>query len=329
MISPSPVALAYFGKIASRGDFVRSTQQDSLTRMLDQWLSRGLERVSADPRWKQRYDRLAPCRFAFLGPRSPVGLAGHLVPSADSSGRRFPFVMAGSFGILSPVPFLSHAPMALGRLWSRLESVGRDVCAVEDADAPLAIAAQARLDIDTDPGSYATGLGEFLEMQTVGSLGQILRDAHPGLELRNTMLAIGLLLQPVPASGMSRLEKGLVLPLPADPLYAPVVGALWMDLVTPFLTRGDFELALFVARRRPDAGADLLLGFDGGSPATLQAIFDPDRVAEAFVDVVDADWAEDHLQDDYAIKKLSSYLMQPQLSMAQAVRTFKECFLGE
>ena len=325
----SSVSLAYFGKVASRGDFVRSTQQGSLTQMLDQWLSQGLELVSVDPRWKQRYDQVGPCRFAFLGVRSKVALAGHMIPSVDSSGRRFPFVAAGSFEIDAPLPFMSHAPMALSRLWSRLETIGREACAAEDATASLGKAVQTRLEIDTSFNAYATSFDDFLEMQTVGSLEELLRAAHPGLELRRTLLAIGLLLQPVPASGVSRLDKGLALPLPDDPLYAPFVGAFWMSLVAPFLARGNFELALFVLRRQPGGGSELCIGFAGGSPATLQAIFDVDKRGEAFVEVVAADWADEHADDDYAIKKLSSYLMQPQLSMSQALRTFKECFLGE
>lgn len=330
MSQMTSVSLAWFGKVASRGDFVRSTQQGSLTQMLDQWLSQGLELVSVDPRWKQRYDQVGACRFAFLGARSKVALAGHMIPSVDASGRRFPFVTAGSFDVDAPLPFMSHAPMALSRLWSRLEAIGREVCAAEDATASLNKASQSpRLEIDTSATAYATSFDDFLEMQTVGSLEELLRAAHPRLELRRTLLAIGLLLQPVPASGVSRLDKGLALPLPDDPLYAPFVGAFWMSLVAPFLARGDFELALFVLRRQPDGGSELCIGFAGGSPATLQAIFDVDKRDEAFVEVVAADWADEHADDDYAIKKLSSYLMQPQLSMSQAMQTFKECFLGE
>ena len=323
------VSLAWFGKVASRGDFVRSTQQGALTQMLDQWLSQGLELVSVDPRWKQRYDQVGPCRFAFLGARSKVALAGHMIPSVDSSGRRFPFVTAGSFDVEAPLPFMSHAPMALSRLWSRLEAIGREVCTASEATSALGKAAQARLEIDTSATAYATSFDDFLEMQTVGSLEELLRAAHPRLELRRTLLAIGLLLQPVPASGVSRLDKGLALPLPDDPLYAPFVGAFWMSLVAPFLARGDFELALFVLRRQPEGGSELCIGFAGGSPTTLQAVFDVDKRDEAFVEVVAADWADEHADDDYAIKKLSSYLMQPQLSMGQAMKTFKECFLGE
>jgi len=329
MNSMTSVSLAWFGKVASRGDFVRSTQQGALTQMLDQWLSQGLELVSVDPRWKQRYDQVGPCRFAFLGARSKVALAGHMIPSVDSSGRRFPFVTAGSFDVEAPLPFMSHAPMALSRLWSRLEAIGREVCAASEATSALGKAAQARLEIDTGATAYATSFDDFLEMQTVGSLEELLRAAHPRLELRRTLLAIGLLLQPVPASGVSRLDKGLALPLPDDPLYAPFVGAFWMSLVAPFLARGDFELALFVLRRQPEGGSELCIGFAGGSPMTLQAVFDVDKRDEAFVEVVAADWADEHADDDYAIKKLSSYLMQPQLSMGQAMKTFKECFLGE
>ncbi len=329
MSQRSAVSLTYFGKIASRGDFVRGTQQVALTQMLDQWLSQGLDLVSADPRWKQRYDGLSSCRFAFLGARSKVALAGHLIPSVDAAGRRFPFVTAGSFEVQAPLPFMALAPMAMSRVWTRLETLGNEVCAAPDATRLLAMLAQTRIDIDTGSDAYASSFADFLEMQTVGSFEALLRASHPRLELRRTLLALGLLLQPVPASGVSRIDKGLALPLPEDPLYAPLAAAFWMSLVAPFLARGDFELALFVVRRQSGAGAELCIGLAGGAPTTLQAIFDTDRRADAFVEVVDADWVDEHIDDDYAIKKLSSYLMQPQLSASQAMQTFKECFLGE
>lgn len=325
----SPVSLAYFGKIASRGDFVRSAQQGALTQMLDQWLSQGLDLLSTDPRWKQLYDQVPPLRFAFLGVRSQVGLAGHLVPSLDASGRRFPFVTAGSFEVAAPLALMAHAPLALDRLWSRLESLGRDACATQDATALLGDASHTPLQIDTHPGAYASRMDDFLAAQTVGTLQDLLRLSHAQLDLRRALLALGMLLQPVPASGVSRLDTGLALPLPDDALQVPVVAAFWLSLVTPFLARGDFELTLFLLRRQTDGSRELCIGFAGGSPATLQAVFNSDKRAEAFVEVAQAHWVDAHTDDDYAIKKLSSYLMQPQLSMRQAVQTFKQCFLGE
>ncbi|MEH3087742.1 MAG: type VI secretion system-associated protein TagF [Xylophilus ampelinus] len=328
MSAPSPVALAYFGKLASRGDFVRSAGHDALTRLLDLWVSRALERVAGDPRWKQRYDRVGACRFAFLGVRSPVALAGHLVPSADASGRRFPFVVAGSFDVAAPLEFVARAPLALGGLWPRLEAATREACGAADAAAPLARAAQAGLEVDTGAASHAADFDGFLAEQTVGGLEGALRAAHPGLRLRETVMAVGLLLQPVPGSGASTLARGIALPLPDDPLAAPLVGAFWTSLVAPFLAGGDFELALFVLRPRPGAGSCLRIGFAGGDPQALQAVFDHDADA-AFVDASEAGWVDAHLEDDHAMRKLATYLAQPRLSLRQAMSTFKECFLGE
>ena len=124
---------------------------------------------------------------------------------------------------------------------------------------------------------------------------------------------------------------GLRLPLPADTFYAPLVGALWLHLVAPFLQRGDFELAVFSPSAQSGLEGSrpwLSIGFAGGAAATLQAMFDGQKAEQAFVTLSTAEWVEEQVQQDYSVKKLSSYLQQPQLSLAQALATFKECFLG-
>jgi type VI secretion system protein ImpM len=331
MSRTSDVSLAWFGKVASRGDFVRSAHNVALTQMLDQWLTRGLELLSADPRWKQFYDRAEPTHFAFLSVRARQALAGHMVPSADASGRRFPFVVSGAFDVEQPMAFMGHAPIALTRLWSRLEGVARQTCQAEDAAAVLTGSAVEQADMEVSPAAHAASFRDFIEMQTVGSLETLLKAAHGEVNLRQLLLALGMLLQPVPASGKSQLEMGLRLPLPADLLYAPLVSALWLQLAAPFLSRGDFELAIFSPGCGSGAPAGkpwLSIGFAGGAAATLQAMFDTQKAGQAFVTLVTADWVEEQVAQDYAVKKLSSYLQQPQLSMAQALATFKECFLG-
>lgn len=321
--------LAYFGKLGSRGDFVRSANHGALTQLLDQWLTQGLELLAADPRWKHFYDQAAPTHFAFLSTRARQALAGHLVPSVDASGRRFPFVTTGAFEVHQPMAFMSHAPVALSGLWSRLEVLASRACQADDAAPVLAEIAQGPAQIEVDPAVHAASLREFIDLQTLGWFEALLRQAHPGVDLRTVLLALGMLLQPVPASGMSQLDKGLRLPLPTDPLYAPLVAAVWCQLITPFLGRGDFELALFAPSERTAGAAWLSIGFAGGSAATLQAMFDPQRAEHAFVTLLAPEWVEPQIAQDYAMKKLSSYLQQPQLSMRQALSTFNECFLGD
>jgi len=323
------LSLVYFGKIPSRGDFVRSGQQGALIQTLDRWLTHGIELMAADARWKEVYDRTRPLHFAFLGVKSRVALAGHLVASADASGRRFPFIVAGSFDVATPGEFVPRSPLVLARPWQRFARAAQQACSAEDAQSVLGELSQTQVELDAAPQAYDASFRDFLELQTVGSLGEMLKQAGHAVDLRRTLLALGLLLQPVPASGSSQLDKGLRLPLPADPLYQPYVATFWLELVSRFLQRADFELAVFVSETGEAHAPTLSLGFSGGSSAVLQAALDPQMGEQVFVDLRDAEWAEEHVQQDYGVKKLWSYLQQPQLSLKQAQATFREAFLGE
>lgn len=329
MTQPAVVPLTYFGKLPSRGDFVRSANQANLVQTLDRWLSQGVELMATDARWKEVYDRAPSAHFAFLGVRSTVGMAGHLIASADSSGRRFPFVAAGTFAVDTPLAFIARCPLALAPLWTRFAQAARQAHGAEDASPVLNEIAQVNAEVGTAGGAGQDApLHDYLELHTVGSLEAQLREAGHEVDLRQSVLAVGLLLQPVLASASNELEKGLRLPLPADPLYQPLVATFWADLITPFLQRGDLELAIFLPQG-PNAGLPALtISFAGGSPSSLYALLDPAAGEELFVDLAQSQWVEDFTQDDYAVKKLSSYLQQPQLSLRQAIATFREAFLG-
>lgn len=319
--------LLYFGKLPSRGDFVRSTHGPGLIQTLDRWLSGGVEALAVDPRWKEVYDQVRPMHLAFLGSRNPLGLAGHLMASRDASGRRFPFITAARLQTAQPLDFLARSPLALGRAWNRLGTAARRAAEAQDASPVLADLAGEEVEIEGAVDAYDAGVRDFLEMQTVDSLGAMLAQAGHAMDLRLALLGLGLLLQPLPASGAQQLDRGLLLPLPADPLYRPLVATLWLDLVAGFLARADFELALFL----PQAGEGpplMALGFDGASARVLHAMLDPAFGREVFIDTRDAAWVQDHLGQDYAVHKLASYLAQGSLTLRQAVLTFKEAFLG-
>ena len=324
-MSSNPQPLIYFGKLPSRGDFVRSQHAPVLIQTLDRWLTGGVELLSADPRWKLLYDRATPTHFAFLGSRSPRGMAGHLIASADASGRRFPFITASLVDAEQPGELLARSPMVLMKAWQSFERQARDAHAAEDAEPLLHRLGEAEGAELPPMASLGRVWKDFLETQSVGSLEASLRSGGRPVSVRGLLLALGLLLQPVPASGVQRLDKGLRLPLPADPLDRPLVASFWLDLVSGFLSRADFELALFLPLREP---AELFIGFDGASAQGLRALLDPEATAEVFIDLTDAEWVEEFVEQDYAVKKLASYLQQPGLSLDLARDTFREVFLG-
>lgn len=324
-VHPQPL---YFGKLPSRGDFVRSPHSPAVIHTLDQWLTGGLESMLADPRWKEVYDGAPAAHFAVLGPRNPVGLAGHLVPSRDQSGRRFPFIVASRVDAAPPLRFLARSPLALGRAWMRCAQVATAAVDAQDGPAVLAAVSGQGFDIDASAEGYEAAWRDFTEMQTLASLARLLQSAGHSVDVRTLLLGLGLLLQPVPASGTHALDKGLLLPLPADPLYGSLVAALWMELIAGFVARAEFELVLFVPVAAAHQPPVALLGFDGASARVLRAVLDAAAGRDLFIDTRDAAWVDGQLDATYPLHKLSSYLVNEGLSLRQAVESFKETFLG-
>jgi len=145
--------------------------------------------------------------------------------------------------------------------------------------------------------------------------------------MHDIVLALGILLAPVMSSGSSQLDTGLALPLPDDPLYINLVATYWMTLIAPFLTRADFEIALFIGQI---AGKHrLVVGFRGASPQTLATLLStPQTLSQHYIVLEDAPWVRDHVSASHGLAKLSSYLDQPRLSLRQALETFREVFIG-
>ena len=296
------VSIGYFGKIPGRGDFVKDCDNPALVMRLDDWLARAMDLLMADADWKASYDAVAPLHFAILGPRRRHAIAGHVVASTDESGRRFPFLMMGTLDVPAPGAFVPAAPLTLARLWHRLDALSRTVTDAPDADAALRAAAGQVVELDLRPGAHDAAFADFAEPQTVDTL------------------------QPVLASSTSRLEKSLVLPLPADPMVRHLVGAYWMHAIAPFLARADFELAPFVTRI--GAQPRLVLGFGGASAHTLQAIMDPRAGSTRHIAFDDLDWVEDLVDADYAVANVSRHLQRPGVSLKSALDALCAAFIG-
>lgn len=319
--------LIYFGKLPCRGDFVRGSQQPALIHTLDHWLTQAMEQLATDPAWKGIFDAAQPAAFAFLGTRSAAGLAGHLLPSQDASGRRFPFLAATSFEVGEPLRLLARAPLALHAAWAVLERLTTGARAATDYAVVQEAMTRAEPPAPAPGSSAQAAYTEFLDLQTLASAEALLSTPAARCSLRQTLLALGLLLQPVLAQGQVRLDKALVLPLGQDPAVRLHLATLWLDLLTPFFQRGDFEVALFATRwaQRPT----LVVGFNGASPATLHTVLTGRPTASDSIVVADAQWVEGYAEQDWGVRKLSTYLREPQLSLRQAVATFREVFLGE
>lgn len=316
-----------FGKIPSRGDFVKGAGQHQLITVLDRWVSQGMERLSEDPRWKTAYDDACAVDFAFVGARSRLSVVGHLRPSLDSSGRRFPFITAATIDRDDALLFRC-APVGLGHSFGSLARISEaGVRGGEVAELLAELDAVSCAD-DFETALQSDPLGNFVRRNSLESLAGMI-GAHSIDTVRRIILAIGLLMRPALGQGSVSIDKEIVLPLPADERNRNLVAGLWLYLLTAFLRRTMVELQVIIERRadRPK----LIIGFNGSSPDTLVAALSPESAAERVIPLIDPEWIEDQsdVTDDYGVAKLSSYLAQPHISLEQAITTFREVFLGE
>lgn len=319
MRAPTPGRIGYIGKIPTRSDFIKAAQDTPLIGVLDNWMAQVMSQLPTDARWKINYDAMAPVSFAFVGPRRKHAIAGHLVASSDQSGRRFPFLMMRTLEVNDPAQFVSRCPLVLEPLWSRLEGLAQDVIGTADPSPQLQAIPETVIDLDEQSGN---ALATFLATGTVNSLGALLCRT----DVKQLVLAVGLLLQPVMQSGAADLQKSLVLPLPlnGDARYA--VASFWMELIAPFLAKADFELALFITQI--EFKPVLVVGFSGAAASTLHAIIDPLVAREQQISFADTSWVDEQEGVGIDVRALASYLDQPQLPLKLARQLFLQTFIG-
>jgi len=317
----------YFGKVPTRGDFIKGSGQNQLLGMLDQWLSSTMERLADDPHWKAGYDAATPVHFAFIGPRSKESVVGHVRPSHDASQRRFPFLTATAINTPEGALF-AHAPAYFSQLWGRFKRASEQSCGASDVSVPLQALVQADCQGDIAAAAQGDPLGIFLRTHTVGNLDALISRDDETTDVRRIILALGLLLSPLPGSGRVSIERGLSLPLPRDPMYRDLTAALWMSLVAGFLARTHAEVQLLIGAH--DGQHRMVIGFNGATPDPLVSLLSPQTMADSNIELDDPEWVETHpdMLSHYGVAKLSSYLHQRDTSLAAANKSFNEVFLG-
>ena len=94
---PQPSHSGFFGKVVSRGDFVRRRLPDDFITCWDDWLQRSMEasRLQLGEEWLNAYLSAPLWRFTIgTGICGDVPRLGVMMPSVDRVGRHFPLTIA-------------------------------------------------------------------------------------------------------------------------------------------------------------------------------------------------------------------------------------------
>lgn len=240
-MTPAPFV---FGKVPTRGDFVRAGRRTPLLDELDGWLQRGLlaHRAPLPPDGPP---------VAFVLDRPGAVLFGTFVPSRDRAGRAFPLVVGAVADAPGPVDGADVAG------WAPALGASAACAAGVAAGEITPDEALPRIEAPPDPGPDG-----FLDRGPAEAFGGAVEGvAH----------ALPEALRPFRMAGAAP-RYGLGLPLPADPAARPAAAAFWLDAVrrvagpraaTTLLwtAAGDrARLALFLGPPTPDALGYLLAG---------------------------------------------------------------------
>ena len=328
MNQPLNTSATCFGKLPSRGDFVKGPGHFQLIGLLDKWVSGAMARLSDDPRWKSEYDCALPLDFAFVGARSRVSIVGHLRPSSDASGRRFPFMTAATVEREDTLMFRC-APVGLARSYGAMRAVAEQALSGTDIARIVELLAELNCADDFESALKADPLGQFVRHTTLEATAQLLGPAASAEQLRRSILATGILLRPALGNPALPIGKDLVFPLPPEGRQRHLVAGLWLYLVSAFLRNTQIELQILL--HESEHGGRMLFGFNGAAPQTLIAALAPDASRDSLIDLCNPEWIDTHaaISADYGVAKLASYLARPGLSLEAIIKTFREVFFGE
>lgn len=318
--------ISYFGKLPGQDDFLKFTgNNQGLIANMDRWAGQALEQLSQDVAWKQLYDSGSDVSYAVLSSRKRYAIAGHILPSHDRTGRRFPFISSVSMEVPQPLAFISRSPLAFSRLWSRLRRTAQGAHETHDPRLVLDELVENRANVNVLYETLNPAFQDFLEMHTLGSLNKLLADAGHPVSVNRILLGLGILLQPIMGAGSSGMGKGLILPLPDDPMYRNLVSCLWLDLLSGFLGRADFDLLVL---QRNESSPMLAVSFKGLEGRNLQAMFDRNVIEKHYIELYSPEWVNEHLGETSGLGKLAAYTDHDDLSLRVARATFRETFLG-
>jgi type VI secretion system protein ImpM len=237
------------------------------------------------PGWQAAYDTGHPFDFLAASTGNGSVVCGRTVAGRDHSGRRSPLMGTLRLDLRAPLAFAATAPFAFEHAWQGL-AIALDTIMQLPRDNTGALPAGAPCAVKTSRRALRALLDDYVTTEHTSSLNVLLASAGHTNDVVPVTRALFRVLAAARARPKVRIDRGLVLPLPVDPLRRPRVAAFWLDLIITALDGRDIEM---VALLTQEPTARLIVSFDGTRSSELIAAWMPEVASEHYLDLIEPD----------------------------------------
>ena len=307
----------YYGKTPCHGDFLKSKGQSALIQLFDQWISEALEQAMQSSEFQDKYLSSPAFDFFITNPQEPMFVAANLIASKDYSNRYFPMLLGYVLDIEKPQENLLFAPSRYKSILINLLLKNKAIYQLPSTDKLLEKLDELHTEIELPSLIESKSIFDNHTMHSFAKLMDI-----SVFDLAQSIIGLGLLLQPISEKGVQQLNK--VLTIPMNERYRTEIATFWVNLIGSFLTKHHVEVLVGIIH---SPKPKLIFGFQGAAITTLRDIFLQDYDNEHWVQMTQSEWVDGYLQENASLAWLEQTLCERQLSLNQGIRLFRQYFI--